>query len=286
MNMRLKFHYLAAAAAVTAPVAAPIAAHAEGQYASVGLDAMVGFVNDDSAATGPDNQATPVLLPSAAYGETFVVQVDAMLADHRDDTVFGGAVHAGLNVGEGGFVGAYGSRTENSRYTGLVTYRAGGEIDFDLGAVGIASVAGYEHTNGGNFYVATTSTQDIYDSYNAGGRFFAFSDLRFNLTPAVRLSVGHRYNGGVHGGAAGAAIGFGRNIVVFAEGRMGQRDNNAGFIGLRARFGGTSGSSSSLLDSRLMEDLFTVSNTRSTLGVAITPPDESGCGSCGGYCEL
>jgi len=276
--MRRTLHYFAAAIAITAPVAA----HAEGETASVGFDGLVGFVNDDSEATGPDNDVTYAALPSAAYGETFVVQVDAMLANHRDDYVFGGAVHAGVRVTEGGFVGAYASRTENTRHTGLALYRLGGEVDFDLGEVSLASVAGYEHTEGGSFLIRTTATDDVYDVYDGGGRFFAFSDIRFHLAQNARLSVGHRFNGGQHSGAAGVSFGFGPNLALFAEGRLGENDNNGGFIGLRARFGGGN-NGSSLLDNRLMEDLFATSNTRNSLAIPLPPPEEEGCGNCGGY---
>lgn len=276
--MRRTLHYFAAAIAVTAPVAA----QAEGETASVGLDGFVGFVNDDSEATGPNNDVTFGALPSAAFGDQFVVQVDTMLADHRNDNVFGGALHAGVRVGEGGYVGAYASRTENTRHTGLALYRIGGEVDFDLGAVSLASVAGYEHTETGSFLIRTTATDDVYDVYDGGGRVFAFSDIRFHLAQNARLSVGHRYNGGEHSGAAGVAFGFGPSLAVFAEARLGEHDNSGGFIGLRARFGGGN-NGSSLLDNRLMEDLFATSNTRNSLAIPLPPPEEEGCGNCGGY---
>jgi hypothetical protein len=80
-------------------------------------------------------------------------------------------------------------------------------------------------------------------------------------------------------------IGLGANIAVFAEGRLGEGDYEAGLIGLRIRFGGA-GDKNPLRDSRMIEDLFTIANTRSSLGVNLPPPpDDDGCGSCGGYCS-
>ncbi len=283
--MRRKLHYLAAAMAITTPVIGPVAAQAEGETASIGVDGMIGLVRDDSELTGPDDDVTYALLPSAAFGSQFVVQVDAIIADHRNDKVFGGALHAGIRVGEGSFVGAYGSRTENDRHTGLALYRLGGEVEFDLGEVEFASVAGYEHTERGSFLISTSAFDDVYDVYDGDGRFFAFSDLRFRPSENFRLSLGHRYNGGEHAGAASAVFGLGPNVAIFAEGRLGKNDYDGAFIGLRARFGGGN-NGSSLLDNRLLEDLFAPSNIRSTLGVPLPPPEEEngpGCGSCGGY---
>ena len=280
--MRRNLHYFAAAMAITAPVAA----QAEGETASIGVDAMGGLVRDDSEQTGPDDDVTYALLPSAAFGSQLVVQVDTILAKHREDDVFGGALHVGVRVGEEGFVGAYGSRTENTRHTGLALYRLGGEVDFDLGAVELASVAGYEHTERGSFLIRTTGTDDVYDVYDGDGRFFAFSDIRFRPSQNFSFSLGHRFNGGQHAGAASAMFGLGANVAIFAEGRLGENDYDGAFIGLRGRFGGGN-HGSSLLDNRLLEDLFAPSNIRSTLGVPLPPPEEEGpgpgCGSCGGY---
>jgi len=281
--MRRKYQYLAAAMAIAAPVTA------QAQTASVGLDGLVGIVRDDSTATGTDDDVAIVALPSASYGETFVVQVDGLIAGHRDDTVFGGALRIGTRVGDGAYVGAYGSRSENDRHTGLALYRLGGEVEFDLGdMVEISAVAGYEDTESGAFLTGTTATDDIYDVYDGDGRFFAFSDLRFRTSENFRVSVGHRYTGGLHAAAAGVVFGVTRSLAVFAEGRIGEEDYDGGFVGLRARFGGGN-NGASLLDNRMLEDLFAPSNTRSTLAVPLPPPaeeeeeDGGGCGSCGGY---
>lgn len=278
--MYSRFKLFAAAMAVAGPVAA------NAQTANVGLDGLIGIAGDDSTSTGPDDSTTIAGLPSVSFGESFVVQIDGLLADHRNDTVVGGALRVGANLGNGGYVGAYGSYSDTNRHGGLQIWRLGGEARFDLGDVAIEGVAGYEDTDSGAFLTGTTATQNIFDVYDGGGRFFAFSDVRFRPSQNFRLSGGHRYTGGRHAGAAGVAIGFGSNFAVIAEGRLGEGDYKAALIGLRVRFGGTGGESS-LLDSRMMEDLFTVANTRRTLGVNLPPPppdEDDGCGTCGGYC--
>jgi hypothetical protein len=277
--MYQKFKYLAAAIAVAGPVAA------NAQTAKVGFDGLVGIVADDSTATGPDDSTTLAGLPSLSFGEGVIVQIDGLLADHRDDTYVGGALRIGAPIGDGGYVGAYGSYTDVNRHRGLEIWRLGGEARFDLGDVVIEGVAGYEDTGSGAFLTGTTATQNIFDVYDGKGRFFAFSDLRYQPREKVRLSIGHRYTGGNHAGAAGVVIGLGANIAVFAEGRLGEGDYEAGLIGLRIRFGGA-GDKNPLRDSRMIEDLFTIANTRSSLGVNLPPPpDDDGCGSCGGYCS-
>jgi hypothetical protein len=262
-------------------MAGPVAAHA--QTAAVGFDGLIGVAADDSTATGPDDSTTLAGLPSLRFGEDVLVQIDGLLADHRDDTYAGGALRIGAQIAEGTYLGVYGSYTDTNRHRGLDIWRLGGEARFDLGDVVIAGVAGYEDTGSGAFLTGTTATQNIFDVYNGKGRFFAFSDVRLEPRENLRLSLGHRYTGGSHAAAAGVAIGLGPNIAVIAEGRLGEGDYEAGLVGLRIRFGGK-GDKNPLLDNRMIEDLFTLGNTRRTLAVPL-PPDDDGCGSCGGYCS-
>lgn len=266
--------------AVVAPVTA-----ASAQDVSFGIDGLVGQVDDNSVTTGADHDFTVAALPSARIGfGAITVQADGMLADHRGDNALGSALHFGTKVAGGKiYLGGYGSVSENHRDGGLTTYRGGAEVDFDLGTVGLTSVAGYEETDARSTLAQTTATHTIFDQYNGEGRFFAFTDLRFRPSQSLRLSVGQRYTGGLSAASAGLAIGLGGNAALMAEGRLGQHDYNAALVGLRVRFGGTS-AGNDILDNRLMEDLFAPGNTRRTLSVALPPP-EDGCGSCGGYCE-
>ncbi|MCB2067745.1 MAG: hypothetical protein KDE15_14020 [Erythrobacter sp.] len=283
--MKRKVQFLAAAAAICIPAAA----QADENDLSFRLVGLAGIAADDSEATGADDGELLAALPSLAMGGDFTIQVDGMLADHRHDGAYGGALHAGADLGEGTYLGLYASVAEVDRFSGLTTYRLGGEVEFDLGSVGIASVAGYEDSESGAFYVRTTATDDIYDVYPGGGEFFAFTDLRFMPSASSRLSIGHRYTGDRHAAAAGLAIGFGNNVALIAEGRLGEGDYEAGMIGLRVLFGGAATPGHrALLDNRLIEDLFTAGNGRRSLADPLPPPpddeEDDGCGSCGGYC--
>lgn len=285
--MKRTIHTMAAAIAITAPVGTAAA-----QDYSFGIDALVGQVEDDSEQTGADSDTAVVALPSVQFGgDSFTVQVDGLLSDNRSNNVYGGAAHVGAAIGEGSYVGLYGSISETRRHGGLSTTRIGGEVDFDLGTVGVSSVAGYEDTDGGTFLIRTTTTHNVFDVYAGKGRFFAFTDLKFGKPKSFRISVGHRYTGGLHAGAASLAIGLSGNVALMAEGRLGERDYNAALVGVRVRFGGSS-EGEDILDNRLLEDLFAPAATRSSLSVALPPPpdeddddDDNGCGSCGGYCE-
>jgi hypothetical protein len=284
--MHKKFKYLAAAIAM----AGPVAAHA--QTAAVGFDGLIGVAADDSTATGPDDSTTLAGLPSLRFGEDVLVQIDGLLADHRDDTFVGGALRIGAQIADGAYIGAYGSFTDTERqggYESSVSYnyeiwRLGGELRFDLGDVVIASVAGYEDPSSGTIPSDETPTEEIYDVYDGKGRFFAFSELWFEPLQGIQLSLGHRYTGGNHAAAAGVVIGLGPNIALVADGRLGEGDYQVGLFGLRIRFGGK-GDKSPLLANRMIEDLFILGNTRRTLVVPL-PPDDDGCGPGGGYCDL
>jgi len=284
--MKSKFKYLAAAIAM----AGPVAAHA--QTATVEFDGLVGAAADDSVATGPDDSTVLIGLPSLRFGENVLVQIDGLLADHRDDTYAGGGLHIGTKITDRVYLGAYGSFTDTKRQGGYESsssynyeiWRLGSEVRLNLGDVVIAGVAGYEDPSSGTIPSDETPTEEIYDVYDGKGRFFAFSELWFEPLQGIRLSLGHRYTGGNHAAAAGVVIGLGPNIALIADGRLGEGDYQVGLFGLRIRFGGK-GDKSPLLANRMIEDLFILGNTRRTLVVPL-PPDDDGCGSGGGYCDL
>jgi len=260
-------------------------AHAEGVEA--GADALAGIAADDRPLGNGDDRFSGGFLPSVQFDPgSFVVQVDGMLFEHRKDTSYGGALHAGLRTGDRGFVGAYGSISTLRSLGGLETYRIGGEFSQTWNDFTLAAVAGHEHTERAVQYVTTTATDDVYAVYGRGGHFFAFADLKYQPSDKFRLSVGYRYTGDVHAAAAGVGVGLSHNASIIAEGRLGQHDYKAGFIGLRILFGGADGEPSKLLDNRLIEDLFSESNTRRILLDPLPPPPPTGgCGSCGGYCD-
>jgi hypothetical protein len=287
--------HLLRTASVALAIAAPLEA-ARAQDISFGVDALAGIVDEENTVvtggvTGGDDFSGGVLPSVRAGGLGFSAQADGLLFDHRGDTSYGVAAHLGANIAVIGYLGIYGSVSDLRRQGGLSVKRIGGEFDFDLGMVGITAVAGYEDTEAGSFLVDTTETDDVYDVYDGKGRFFSFSDARFKPSDKFRLSLGHRYTGGRHAAAAGIALGLGSNVALMAEGRVGEGDYKAALAGVRVRFGvGLFGSeANSMLDNRLLEDMFAPANTRRTVLDPLPPPDDDDddddCGSCGGYCE-
>lgn len=282
MNVMRTFQTLVAVVATTAPISAVSA-----QDVSLGFDGLIGQVNDRSVQTGRDTDTIAAGLPSIQLGgDSFVGQADGLIASQRGDTAYGGALHLGTRLGGISYIGLYGSASELRRNGGLSTYRVGGEVNFDLGSVGLSSVAGYEDTEAASFLVQTTATDNVFDVYNGKGRIFAFTDLSFRPSESFRVSVGHRYTGGNHAAAASVGIGISHNVSLMAEGRLGEGDYKAGLLGIRVRFGGD-GNGSKLLENRLIEDLFAPSSTRRTLLTPLPPPPPppgcTGNGCCGGY---
>lgn len=268
---------------------APISAAHAGEV-TVGADGLVGIAKDDRPLGDSKDRLSGGILPSIQFGDSFVIQADGMLFEHRKDTNYGGALHAGFRLNERGFVGVYGSISEQSFRGGLNVKRIGGEFSASQGDFTLTAVAGYEDTNRKLYLVTTTEDDDVYYAYGRGGQFFSFADVKYQPSDKFRISVGHRYTGGRHAGAAGIAFGLSGNASIIAEGRLGERDYKAAFVGLRVRFGGDEEGPSKLLDNRLIEDLFSESNTRRTLLDPLPPPEEEPgeggyCGSCGGYCE-
>jgi len=284
MNSHSGRSLLALAAALLPPTSA------SAQNVEVGIDGLAGIVRDDRNP-GDNEDFSGGVLPSLAIGTNLIHgQVDGLLFDYAGDSALGGALHLGPRIGEHGYIGIYGSLSELERHTGLTTKRVGGEAKLGLGVFSIEGIAGYEHTEQATFLIGTTATHDVYDVYGRGGKFFSFSDLKMRPSGSLVLSVGHRYTGGRHAAAAGVAIGFGNNIALLLQGRAGGGDYKMLLGGLRVRFGGrTDGSPSSMLENRLIEDLFAAGNTRRQLLVPLppppSPPEEEGCGSCGGYCD-
>lgn len=272
----------------TAVALAAVALPAASAHAEVigGLDGLVGIAADDRPVGGDDSDFSGGALGSVQFDlGSFVIQGDGMFFDHRKDSTYGGAVHAGFRLGERGFIGAYGSISTVRFLGGLETTRVGGEFTQAHGDFVVAAVAGYEHTERALAYVTTTATDDVYYAYGKKGAFFSFADIKYQPSDKFRISAGHRYTGGRHAAAAGVGVGFSNAVGLIAEGRLGSGDYKAGFVGFRILFGGTEGEPSKLLDNRLIEDMFSQSNTRRELLDPLPPPGGGGCGNCGGYCD-
>jgi hypothetical protein len=282
-NVVLNSNILRSTAIFAVAVLPVSAAHA----GSVGVaaDGLIGLARDERPLGKPSDQFSGGVLPSLQFDTgSVIVQADGMLFEHRKDGSYGGALHAGLKVGGKGFVGAYGSVSSTKVANRLATTRIGGEFTYGLGNFTLSAVAGNEHTERSRVRVASTTTANTYHVYGKGNTFFSFADITYKPADSFRLSVGHRYNGERHAAALGAGVTLSQRISAVFEGRAGKGDYKAGFIGFRVLLGGASTSGNTMLDNRLIEDLFTESNTRSTLLEPVAPPVVVGCGSCGGYC--
>jgi len=260
------------------------------QEIEFGTDGLAGIVDDER--TG-DGEFSGGALPSFQLrGGGLVGQADGMLFDHASEDAVGGAIHAGIALGEQGFIGVYGSVSELDRAGGLTTKRIGGEVKLASGPFWLSGVAGHEDAEVQTVYVRTTATDDVYDVYGQGKSLFAFADLGWSPTPGSSLSVGFRRTGGRNAAAASASLRLTSGLSLLFQGRAGSHDYRGIFAGLRLRFGGrTDDTASRMLENRLIEDLFTASNGRRELLDPLPPPpppeddDGEGCGSCGGYCS-
>lgn len=259
------------------------------QGTEFGADGLVGVVRDDRDPADNDEWSGGAL-PSVLVGGNGVMgQADGMVFDHAGDTAFGGALHLGARLGEGDFIGLYGSISEVDRAGGLSTKRVGAEVRVSTGPFWISGLAGIEDAERKTVFIRTTATDDVYDVYGAGDSFFAFADLGVRPSASTQLSVGFRRTGDRNAAAATVAVGVTPRLALMFQGRAGSGDYKAVFAGLRLRFGGPAGSGrSELLDNRLFEDLFTASSSRRRLLDPLPPPpppEEEECGSCGGYCD-
>src|SRR5688572_841597 len=125
-----------------------------------GADALLGMVRDDRDTADNDELSGGALPSLQLGGGTVVGQADGMLFDHAGDT--GGAFHLGAKLGDGHFVGVYGSISELDRAGGLSTKRIGGEIKLTTGSFWLSGVAGHEDAEEQTVFIRTTATDDVY----------------------------------------------------------------------------------------------------------------------------
>lgn len=259
------------------------------------VEGFAGVARDERALDGRDKgQFSGGALPSVGFdmGGVAKVQVDGMVASHMKDTVFAGAGHVGLNVGQGVSIGAYASYAHFDATPRLDTYRIGGELVAHMERTTIAAVMGYEHSQRRSATVGVIDEDTVIDSYGRGGSFFSMADVTYYPNSNWSLTAGHRYVGRRHAAAIGTEKAFeGSGFSVFAEGRIDGGSYAAGWAGVRIRFGRSGpslqASDQSGFTNRLKDDLFVPANTRGRTLVAPPappPPPEGGEGGCCGAC--
>lgn len=265
-------------------------------WAQTGRIEGFGGIARDERPIGPaEDKFSGGVLPSIAFdlGQA-ALQLDGMAADHRGDTVLAAAVHLGVKASDALSIGGYAAYANHDTLGGLESYRVGAEAVYRAPGVVLAGIAGYEHTEQRVAAAGTVPGFFVIDSYGKGGQFFSIADITVYPDPDLSLTGGHRYIGGRHAAAAGVEKAFsigGASASLFAEGRIGERDYKAAWVGLRIRFG-KGGKTLEARDreegyaNRLKDELFTYGNSRRRNLVEIPPPppiddDDDGCSVCG-----
>lgn len=219
----------------------------------------------------------------AVFASGLVAQGDVQYARHLQQDAVAGGLHLGGHVAPNAYVGFYGAYATGTVDPAVDHLRGGGEFVLDFGAFRLTGVAGVEDVDRKSVLVVAGPPSDVTDSYGSDAEFFDMVDLRYTASGALQMFAGHRYVGGAHAVAFGADWQASDRISFYAEGRAGECDYNAGWVGVRIRFGGAkSDTDQSLLPSRLKDELFGASNTRRRVVTPVAPPPGGG-GTCGGY---
>lgn len=265
--------------------------------AVVRVEAFGGVARDSSPLTGRDTDFSGGALPSLSFraGDSVTVQLDGLIADHRDRTVAGVAGHFGFAPSDTLSLGLYGAYARFDGIAHLDNYRLGAEAVVRTANVRISGIAGYERTERASALVGAIPGFTVVDDYGHGGSFFDMVDVDVFPSDNLMISAGHRYVGRRHAAAVGFEAALTPGLSLFAEGRVGRDDYKAGWGGIRIRFGHGGASlkaveTNRLFANRLKDEMFASGNTRRrTLNVVTPPPPpppppgpECGCGAS--YC--
>jgi hypothetical protein len=262
-------------AAGTAIFAQP--AWAEDGTATFRLEGFAGAARDERPLTGRDTDFSGGALPSVAFDlAKFVVQLDGMAASHLGNTMLATAGHVGFKPSGNLTLGVYAAYSHLRHVGGLDSYRVGAEAAYHGRRFSLSGIVGHEHIERRAVVVGAVPGSTVVDIYGRGGSIFSMADITYYPDESVSLSVGHRYVGGRHAAALGAAKAFGP-VSIFAEGRAGGHGYNAAWGGLRLRFGKSSEtlqqSEQSVFANRLKDELFVNDNARQRTQVpAVVPP--------------
>jgi hypothetical protein len=135
-----------------------------------------------------------------------------------------------------GLIGLYGSYTDWDQAGGVHANHVGGEGEYYFGQWTLQGVAGVEFGNN-----TSVVTGGMTQTYNVQTRFFDQVNLAYYLQDNFRVYVGHRYlygkNAAALGGEYGLPMSHGIMAALFAEGRIGDRDNRGIWGGVRFYFG-------------------------------------------------
>lgn len=169
-------------------------------------------------------------------GDRFGVQFDAMAGSLQSEFVGGVAAHLFWRDPSRGMVGLYASHTHWNIFTGLNTSHFAAEGELYLGRFTLQAIAGVEDGN-----ATQGAAGPLFISYNVENRFFDAINLHYYVQDNWRLTLGHRYMGGIHAAALATEFAFNvsgnRMMTAFAEARLGENDFRGIYAGMKMYFG-------------------------------------------------
>lgn len=173
----------------------------------------------------------------------FGLQIDGAAGSFDADGFGAVAAHGFWRDPSRGLVGLYGSHTHWARSGGLHISQVGVEGELYLGNFSIEAMAGIEGGNSQTWLTPVAGGGVFTSTLAVGTRFFDRVDVAYYINENLRVSVGHRYEGGLHAAALGGEWMFnpgwrtGTSLALFAEGRIGEHDHNGIFGGVKVYFG-------------------------------------------------
>ena len=193
------------------------------------IEAYGGSLNGD----GTGGVAGAVTIP---LGHRFGVQIDAMAGSLQGDFVGGLGAHLFWRDPSRGMIGLYASHTRWDVFTGLNANHIGAEGELYMGRFTLSALVGVEDGN-----AAASVVGPLLISYNVNTRFFDTINLHYYLQDNWKLTLGHRYLGGLHAAAFGMEFAFEAGqkqmMSAFFEARVGENDFRGIYGGLKMYFG-------------------------------------------------
>jgi len=169
-------------------------------------------------------------------GNRFGIQFDVMAGSLQGDFIGGAAAHLFWRDPAIGLIGFYASHTRWSVFSGLEANHAGVESELYFGRYTLQTLFGVE---GGNSTASVIGAQLI--SYTIKTSFFDTINLSYYMTDNWKVSIGHRYMGGLHAAAIGTEFSFEagsrRMMTAYAEARIGENDFRGIYAGVKMYFG-------------------------------------------------
>ena len=172
-------------------------------------------------------------------GQQFGFQVDALAADYSASFLGGVGGHLFWRDPSIGLLGIYASDLFLDRFGGLNVAHVAPEFEGYWGRWSVQGIAGVEFGNRTNTVVNTLPGGGFVTT-DVRTRFFDKVNLSYYLTDDFKLTIGHRYEGGLNAAAFGAEYGFdiGKTMAsLFVEGDVGEENFKGVWGGVRFYFG-------------------------------------------------